>query len=76
MKKEKTKEELIIDAIIEKNQMIKAKDVSNVLDTMYGKIVQRLLEAEMDNHLGYNKSSRDKKKTIIEEMDIQVKEKR
>ena len=43
---------------------------------MYGKIVQRLLEAEMDNHLGYNKSSRDKKKTIIEEMDIQVKEKR
>lgn len=76
MKKEKTKEELIIDAILENNQMITAKDVSNVLDTMYGKIVQRLLEAEMDNHLGYNKSSRDKKKTIIEEMDIQVKEKR
>lgn len=61
MKKEKTKEELIIDAILENNQMITAKDVSNVLDTMYGKIVQRLLEAEMDNHLGYNKSSRDKK---------------
>lgn len=61
MKKEKTKEDLIIDQILENNEMVTAKDVSDVLDTMYGRIVQRLLDAEMDNHLGYSKSSREEK---------------
>lgn len=61
MKKEKTKEDLIIDEILENNKMVTAKDVSDVLDSMYGRIVQRLLDAEMNNHLGYSKSSREEK---------------
>ena len=61
MKKEKTKEDIILDQIIENNTMVTAKDVSNVLDSMYGKLVQRLLDAEMDNHLGYDKNSREEK---------------
>ena len=63
MKKEKTKKDLIIDQIIESNTMVTAKDVSNVLDDLYSNIVQRLLDAEMEEHLGYSKSSREDKKS-------------
>ena len=63
MKKEKTKKDLIVDQIIESNTMITAKDVSNVLDDLYSNIVQRLLDAEMEEHLGYSKSSRESKKS-------------
>lgn len=61
MKKEKTKEDIILDQIIENNVMVTAKDVSNVLDEMYGKLVQRLLNCEMDVHLGYDKNSHKEK---------------
>lgn len=61
MKREKTLNDEIVDKILENNTMVTAKDVSNVLDNLYGNIVQRLLETEMDNHLGYKKSSHEEK---------------
>lgn len=56
MKKEV--KEGIIDQILKNTSLVTTKDVNNVLDDLYGNIIQRLLETEMDEHLGYNKSSR------------------
>lgn len=57
MKCKKTKDDIILDQILENNVIVTAKDVSNVLDNLYGKLVNRLLNSEMDAHLGYDKSS-------------------
>lgn len=63
MKKVKTTQDEIVDKILESNDMVTAKDVSNVLDSLYSNIVQRLLESEMDEHLGFEKNSHDSKDT-------------
>ena len=51
----------IIDLILSNNEMKTGKDVSVVFNELRGKVIQRLLEAEMDEFLGYNKHSHDNK---------------
>src|SRR5690554_6222859 len=53
----------IINHILENTKITTTKDINNVLDDLYGNIIQRLLETEMDNHLGYDKNSKEVKET-------------
>jgi len=53
----------IINQILENTKITTTKDINNVLDDLYGNIIQRLLETEMDNHLGYDKNSKEVKET-------------
>lgn len=59
----KNNNDQIVDKILENNKMVTTNDVSDVLDDLYANIIQRLLNAEMDIHLGYNKNSMEVKKT-------------
>ena len=54
-------QEQIINMILSNNEMKTGKDVSNVFNELRGKVLQRLLDAEMDEFLGYNKSSHETK---------------
>lgn len=56
-------QEKIINLILSNNEMKTGKDVSSVFNELRGKVIQKLLEAEMDEFLGYNKSSHSKKGT-------------
>ena len=60
MKKQDKKQD-IIDILIEQNNPKTCMDISNMFSNMYGAVVQRLLDAEMDDFLGYDKSSHDTK---------------
>lgn len=68
VKKELTEEEQIDNQILElimKKKAVKtAQDVSKTLNSMYGKVIQRLLDAEFDEFMEYEKGSHvDKKDT-------------
>lgn len=54
-------QEQIVNLILSNNQMKSGKDVSNVFNELRGKVIQRLLDAEMDAFLGYDKSSHETK---------------
>lgn len=54
-------QEQIINLILSNNQMKSGKDVSNVFNELRGKVIQKLLDAEMDEFLGYDKSSHESK---------------
>lgn len=66
-KKELSEEEKIDNQILDllmKKGMKSAPDISNTLNQMYGKVVQRLLNAEFDEFMEYEKGShKDKKDT-------------
>lgn len=51
----------IVNMILSSNSMKTGKDVSEVFNNLRGKVIQRLLDAEMDDFLGYNKGSHDEK---------------
>ena len=65
-KKELTEEEKIdnqiLELIMKKKGVKTAQDVSKTLNTMYGKIIQRLLDAEFDEFMEYEKGSHKEKK--------------
>lgn len=54
-------QEQIVNMILSNNSMKTGKDVSEVFNNLRGKVIQRLLDAEMDEFLGYNKGSHDEK---------------
>lgn len=57
-----SKEELI--KMLAKDPSIKtAEDVQNVLKDLFGGVLQQMLEAELDNHLGYTKHDYQNKNT-------------
>lgn len=56
-------QEQIVNLILSQNDMKTGKDVSTVFNELRGKVIQRLLEAEMDEFLGYDKSSHQDKTT-------------
>ncbi|MGG7142168.1 transposase, partial [Clostridium nigeriense] len=57
-----SKEELI--KILAKDPSIKtAEDIQNVLKDLFGGVLQQMLEAELDNHLGYAKHDYQNKAT-------------
>lgn len=56
-------QEQIINLILSNNDMKNGKDVSNVFNELRGKVIQRLLDAEMDDFLGYDKGSHENKDT-------------
>ena len=68
VKKELTEEEQIdnqiLELIMKKKGVKTAQDVSKTLNSMYGKVIQRLLDAEFDEFMEYEKGSHvDKKDT-------------
>lgn len=66
-KKELSEEEKIDNQIVEllmKKGMKSAHDISSTLNSMYGKVVQKLLDEEFNEFMEYNKGShKDKKDT-------------
>nr|WP_243122389.1 hypothetical protein [Clostridium septicum] len=59
-----SKEELI--KILAKDPNIKtAEDIQNVLKDLFGGMLQQMLEAELDNHLGYEKHDYQNKTQLI-----------
>ena len=57
-----TKEqEQIVNLILSNNELKNGKDVSNIFNELRGKVIQRLLEAEMEAFLGYDKSEHGEK---------------
>ena len=66
VKKELTEEEQIdnqiLELIMKKKGVKTAQDVSKTLNSMYGKVIQRLLDAEFDEFMEYEKGSHVDKK--------------
>lgn len=66
VKKEMSKEEKIdnqiLDLLIKEKGLKSATDISNALNSMYGKIVQRLLDTEFNEFMEYEKGSHKEKK--------------
>lgn len=56
-------QEQIVNLILSNNDMKSGKDVSTVFNELRGKVIQKLLNAEMDEFLGYDKSSHQNKET-------------
>lgn len=54
-------QEQIVNMILSSNSMKTGKDVSEVFNNLRGKVIQKLLDAEMDEFLGYTKGSHDEK---------------
>ena len=54
-------QEQIVNMILNSNSMKTGKDVSNVFNDLRGKVIQRLLDAELDEFLGYSKGTHDLK---------------
>ena len=54
-------QEKIVNMILSSNSMKTGKDVSDVFNALRGKVIQRLLDAEMDEFLGYSKGAHDEK---------------
>ncbi len=66
-------QEQIVNLILSNNELKSGKDVSNIFNELRGKVIQRLLDAEMEEFLGYDKKAWRKKKIKTEETDIHQK---
>lgn len=56
-------QEQIINLILSSNSVKTGKDVSSVFNELRGKVIQKLLDAEMDEFLGYQKGTHSAKNT-------------
>ena len=54
----------ILDLIMQKKGVKSAHDVSKTLNQMYGKVIQRLLDAEFNEFMEYEKGSHSEKKDL------------
>ena len=63
MKKEVSKNKEIIDLMMKENDLKTCQDISQMFNNMFGEIVQTLLDAEMDDFIGYDKNSHEDKTT-------------
>ena len=48
----------IIRQLLEEYEIVSAKDIHEALKDLLGGTIKEMMEAEMDNHLGYGKSER------------------
>ena len=55
-KKEKTEREKLIESLIRDNNLKTAEDVSDVLKDLFADTLQKMLEAELTQHVGYEKN--------------------
>jgi len=53
----------LVKAILETYQPETAQDVQNALKDIFGPMFEAMLQGEMNNHLGYNNNSKEKKET-------------
>lgn len=60
--KNNSKNELV-NAILDMYQPETAEDVQNALKDIFGPMFEAMLQGEMNNHLGYNSNSKEKKET-------------
>ncbi len=60
-KNEKQKE--LVNAILEAYEPQTAEDVQNALKDIFGPMFEAMLQGEMNNHLGYDSNSKEKKET-------------
>lgn len=51
----------IADLILENYDLTNAKDANEALKDVFGPLFEKLLNAEIDAHLGYDKNSQDPK---------------
>ena len=56
-------QEQIVNLILSNNELKSGKDVSNIFNELRGKVIQRLLDAEMEAFLGYDKSEHGEKES-------------
>jgi putative transposase len=50
-------------AFIKENKLVSAQDAQNALKNLFAETIQEMLEAEMDEHLGYQKHDMQNKQT-------------
>src|SRR5690554_2411231 len=67
MSKKEKKEPIVprevLRAFIKENNLVTAKDAQNALKELFASTIQEMLEAEMDQELGYEKHDDKNKKT-------------
>lgn len=62
--KRKSEDQEIVDLIMKKRKELKSgKDVSSLFSSLYGQVIQALLEGEMEDFLGYEKGTHEEKGT-------------
>lgn len=62
--KSKSEDQEIVDLIMRKRKELKSgKDVSSLFSSLYGKVIQALLEGEMEEFIGYEKGTHNNKET-------------
>ena len=62
-KKQNSKKDELINAIIETYKPETAADVNNALKDLFGPMFEAMLQGEMTSHLGYENNTRDAKET-------------
>ena len=57
-------EEKILEILLEKTEAGKTtyKEVNEMIDELKGKLIQKLIDEEFENHMKYEKGSHEKKK--------------
>ena len=70
--KRKSENQEIIDLIMKKRRedLKSGKDVSSLFSSLYGDLIQALLEGEMEDFIGYEKGTHEDKKHVGRGMDI------
>ena len=63
MRSKNGKKKELVNAILEAYQPETAEDVQNALKEIFGPMFEAMLQGEMDNHLGYENNSKEKKET-------------
>ena len=54
-KKFKTKMDQVVELLMEDGDMLTNQDINNCFNELRGRLIQAMLEGEMNNHLGYEK---------------------
>lgn len=63
MRSKNEKKNELVNAILEAYQPETAEDIQNALKDIFGPMFEAMLQGEMNNHLGYENNSKEKKET-------------
>lgn len=63
MRSKNGKKNELVNAILEAYQPETAEDIQNALKDIFGPMFEAMLQGEMNNHLGYENNSKEKKET-------------
>ncbi|EAX48075.1 hypothetical protein TcarDRAFT_1953 [Thermosinus carboxydivorans Nor1] len=61
-------------AFIQENNLVTAQDAQEAVKTLFGQLIQEMLETVLDHELGYSRYNYRNKKTITRETGIQRKD--